>query len=399
MIQEETKWKETGKPAWQPLLQYTWELHQRSVRPAVAPFRYDWEEIGPGYCYGPAFGHWDLIHALFDRLPTHQDHAKKQFLNYLGFQGENGVLPGTIIMRDGNAKWNMELSHPPVWPVALDEYVRQYADNDLLHTGYNALQRQIGWFESERKAPFGYYYMDIMTRKWESGVDDGIRFDQAPRHPSACVDATSHVYQLYTYAAQWARQLGSDPEPFVQRSEELKLAIQQQLYDEQTGFFYDSWTMAQSGPKPGAQEGMWPLVVGAATPQQANRVIDEHLLNPKRFFTKHPLATVAVSDPAFELRMWRGPVWNSMTYWAARGCMHYNRFDAALQLLEGALDASAEQFAQTGAIWEFYHPHGEAPDSLTRKPYTAFNTPCRDYLGHNPFLAMARLWQHLKFQS
>lgn len=28
---------------------------------------------------------------------------------------------------------------------------------------------------------------------------------------------------------------------------------------------------------------------------------------------------VSLSDPKFELRMWREPTWNSMTYWAARG--------------------------------------------------------------------------------
>ena len=39
---------------------------------------------------------------------------------------------------------------------------------------------------------------------------------------------------------------------------------------------------------------MWPLVVGAATQAQAERVIDGNLLAPRRFFTPHPLATVAV---------------------------------------------------------------------------------------------------------
>ena len=67
-------------------------------------------------------------------------------------------------------------------------------------------------------------------------------------------------------------------------------------------------------------------------------MIDENLLNPQRFFTAHPLATVAKDDHRFEQRMWRGPAWNSMTWWAARGCMRYQRPDAAKLLLETALD-------------------------------------------------------------
>ncbi len=81
-----------------------------------------------------------------------------------------------------------------------------------------------------------------------------------------------------------------------------------------------------------------------------------------------------------------------MTYWAARGCLRYGRADAAQALLERALDASAAQFARTGTVWEFYHPQGGDPESLQRKPHTAYNRPWRDYLGHNPLIAMAGLY-------
>ncbi|HWA86366.1 MAG TPA: hypothetical protein VG710_09105, partial [Opitutus sp.] len=137
--------------------------------------------------------------------------------------------------------------------------------------------------------------------------------------------------------------------------------------------------------------------VGAASQAEANRVIDEWLLNPKRLFSRHPIATVGVSDPKFELRLWRGPAWNSMTYWAARACVRYGRPEAARRLLEAALDDSAAQFARTGTIWEFYHPMGGHPEDLERKPASKaeHNPPCHDYLGHNPLLAMARMWQEL----
>ena len=62
------------------------------------------------------------------------------------------------------------------------------------------------------------------------------------------------------------------------------------------------------------------------------------------------------------------------------------------KLVEKALDAVSAQFERTGTVWEFYHPHGGNPEELLRKPHTQFNTPCRDYLGHNPLIAMARLW-------
>jgi hypothetical protein len=80
-----------------------------------------------------------------------------------------------------------------------------------------------------------------------------------------------------------------------------------------------------------------------------------------------------------------------MTYWMATGCCRYGREAAARTILRAALDSTAEQYRRSGTVWEFYHPDCIAQEDLQRKPDTPFNTPCRDYLGHNPLIAMARL--------
>jgi len=140
---------------------------------------------------------------------------------------------------------------------------------------------------------------------------------------------------------------------------------------------------------------IWPLVVGIATQEQAERVIDEHLMNPERFFGEHPIATLAMDSPEHQRLMWRGPAWNSMSYWAARGCARYGRKDAARRILERALDDTARQFDRTGTIWEFYDPHGGPPEDLEREVRPPAGTPRREYLGHNPLLAMARFHDEL----
>jgi glycogen debranching enzyme len=381
-----------GKPQWRPMLAYVAELHERSIHPPRAPFPHPWEEIGPGYCYGPAFGHWDLVHAVLDTLPAEPDHARQQILNNLAAQQEDGLVPGVIWMRDQDARWSTRSGHPPLWPVAVQDYADLIGSDELIRACYRPLLQQIHWFETHRRATgTGFYYTDILDRVWESGVDEGVRFDEAQAGPFACVDATSHTYQLYEIASSWAEVLGVSSALTRQKARELRGFIQHELYDPESGTFYDIWAARDSAQRHLTFEAVWPLVVGAATEEQANRVIDEHLLNPDRFFTTHPICTVALSDPGFELRMWRGPTWNSMTYWAARGCVRYGRSDAAHSLLGRALDASAVQFERTGTVWEFYHPHGGGPLELERKPHTQYNTPCPDYLGHNPLIAMARM--------
>ncbi len=90
-----------GKPAWRPMLAYVAGLHGRSIHPAQAPFPYPWEEIGPGYCFGRAFGHWDLIHAVLDSLEAEPEHAEHQLANYFALQYDDGMLPGSIFQRHG----------------------------------------------------------------------------------------------------------------------------------------------------------------------------------------------------------------------------------------------------------------------------------------------------------
>lgn len=388
---------EAGKAEWKPMLEYTAELHKKCTREPSSPFLYPWEEIGTGYVNGPAFGHIDITHAILDAICYDRVHARHQLLNYLNLQSSDGLIPGCIWLRRGEVNWSTEKGHPAYWPVAVQQYYDKYADVELLTKAYSALVRQIGWFERNRKAENrGFYYVDILKGQWESGVDEGLRYDDAVKGPYACVDATSHVYQMYTFAMRWAKlmELNRESERFEEEGSQLAEFIRGQLFDEQTSLFHDIWSVNKPQYRRLTLEGMWPMMTGAATEVQANRVIDENLLNPKRFLTKHPVPTVALEDPGFELRMWRGPSWNSMTYWVVRGCLLYGRNDAAKLIVERALDCTAEKFAETGTLWEFYHPHGGEQTELRRKHY--YNQPCQEYMGHNPLIAMAALWSSLQ---
>lgn len=289
------------------------------------------------------------------------------------------------------------MTHPPVWPVSVQDYYDITNDNQFVEMCFKALLKQIEWFEKNRKAkPDGYYYMDILNNRWESGVDEGVRFKNIATGSFACVDATAHVYTLYDYAERWAKLLDKDSRKLTEKRQAICSFIQNSLFDEETGFFHDIWAIGKPEKRVLAFEGIWPLVSGAATPQQAKRVIDENLMNPDRFLTVHPIATVGICDPQFELRCFRGPAWNSMTYWSARGCVRYGRNDAAMILLERALDECAKQFEQSGTIWEFYHPFGGNPLELQRKPHRKESVPFMDYLGHNPLIAMTRMWESVQ---
>jgi putative isomerase len=385
---------EPTKSSWRPMLKYLAELHGQSVFPALAHLKYPYESIGPGYQGGRVFGHIDLTHERLDTVRALPEHARNQIRNELAGQQDDGLVPGIVMFNEeGKPWWKNFKGFPPIWVVSVDAYVDVTRDEAFLRECLPALRKQIGWFESKRAVTGGgFYYLDQVENTWESGMDEGIRYDHRPAKRSAAVDACSHLYLLYEHAVRWSRTLGEPTVEWEQKAAALRKFIQEKLWEPESGFFYDEWNIGERARRHLAFEGMWPVVVGAATDAQARRVIHEHLLNPKEFFAPHPIATVALSDPKFELRMWRGPAWNCMTYWAARGCLRYGQRESARRLLEAALDATAKQFQLTGTIWEFYDPNGGSPEKLLRKP-SGRNVPCRDYLGHNPLFAMADLWR------
>lgn len=384
-----------GKPEWRALLAAATDLHARSVI-SDANFPNPWEHIGPGYCYGPAFGHWDLIHELMDQMDAEPENVRMQLLNNIHYQQDDGFIPGCIYVREGKAVINTSAGHPPVWVFAADRYFNQYHDIELLSAMYGALKKQIGWFRNNRHADKeGYFYNDIENnRKFESGVDEGVRFLVIPDYRAACVDATSHMYAMCDFAAKWADILGISAEDYAAERDRLGDFIRGELYDPHTGWFYDEWLRSSPARFAESFEGAWPMIVGAASPGQAAQVRN-HLMNPDEFFGVHPVTTVSRKSPRYEMRMWRGPAWNSMTYWAVQGLLRYGFSQDAKSICEKVLDSSARIFEQTGHIWEFYHPDGNDPHSVHRKPWAENvpDHPCPDYLGHNPLIDMARIWE------
>jgi glycogen debranching enzyme len=394
------------------MLQYVRDLRARSVFPAECSMPFAWLDIGPGYFAGPAFGHIDLVHQILDFAPNDPELARRQLVNQFALQRNDGSM-AFLYLRDNLARfWQPHDlpvherlrgsdTFPPLWAAAVEACLACGADGELLTQAYGALTRMLEWFDAHRRAPCGgYFYADVLgSDRGDSGMDHSIRFVHRPSGPAACVDACGHVHWCLGFAAAWAKRLGRDPDRFESVRQDLGRYIQQHLFCEETGWFHDAWAVRDASRRHTTFERMWPLVSGAATAEQGAVALNWNLLNPERFLTPHPIATVAVRDPGFELRMWRGPAWNCMTLWATEACVRYGRIDGARTMLERALDRTAAEFARTGTIFEFYDPFGGRAETVIRKPGRDQIGPCRDYLGHNPLHPMARVWAHLNRET
>lgn len=178
-------------------------------------------------------------------------------------------------MRDGEFEVSELNSHPPVWVFAADRYFELTGDRPFLKKCLAAAKAQLEWFEQNRKCPAGgYFYRDILTNSYESGIDQGVRFDVKSSVLLACVDATAHVFAIADFCAKWSAILGEEDAAYKFLAAEIQKFINMKLYDENTGWYYDEWDMADEDRMPTAFEGMWPMAVGAATRSAAKRVAE-----------------------------------------------------------------------------------------------------------------------------
>lgn len=390
---------------YESLLRECLRLTRNSYLAPAGPFEYPWLDIGTGYFGFPCFGHWDIVHECYNLLLFAPQVIREQMEMYLSFIGPDGGMPGTVwgpnernqgapmdpkeyFHRDG-FNWSRNYSHPPLWPMLLDDYFEKTNDRELLMFGLDRGLANLAWWKQNRRSlEGGFYYLDILTRLWESGVDDGVRFIDTPREPRTCIDATCHLAAMMKYLQKWAALLGRDSVRLERDIEQCEALLNKSMWDETTGFFYDIWMTNGSQRKIKSFEGFFPLMTGLADRNQVRRLVD-HLINPNEFFTYHPIATVGVDEPEFELDCWRGPAWNSMTFWIVRALMQYGFKEEARKIGHQALRRSQEAFNIYGCIFEFYNSVGSDQAILWRKqkPVGA----CRDYLGHAPLIAMYSL--------
>jgi hypothetical protein len=93
-------------------------------------------------------------------------------------------------------------------------------------------------------------------------------------------------------------------------------ALVDRLWDERSGLFLDEAQPGGARPLVDTWAGMAPLALPDLPEEIGHRLV-ERLLDPSRYWLRHPPPSVAASDPAFEpnrgpgwkLRYWRGPTW------------------------------------------------------------------------------------------
>lgn len=266
-------------------------------------------------------------------------------------------------------------TQPPLIAFAADRLIQ---DETILRRVYPKLVAFAHWIESNRRIANGLY-------RWrtggESGMDNSPRFDHVGDSNSdnnldctsaevtdlvAHIDISCQMVLFWRSLARMAKRLQlPDAEKWANKADALKDTINECLYDDADGFYYDRFTDG-TWRKVKTVATFWALISGVADGDRARRLV-EHIMNPREFLPAMPVPSVAVDDPSFELNYWRGPVWINCSYMTVLGLLATGFTDEAKEVASRIVSGVRRQLDLTGQLWETYHPFGKSPELLEKK--------------------------------
>ena len=122
----------------------------------------------------------------------------------------------------------------------------------------------------------------------------------------------------------------------------MRLNFDGRFWDETNGLYYDYNVRAGEPIRVNTAAAFLPLFAGLASKEQSQRLVEEHLLNPREYATsgevRHWVTTTARTEPTWEpKRYWRGPVWIILNWFLIEGLRRYAYNDLAEAIRQDTL--------------------------------------------------------------
>lgn len=283
-----------------------------------------------------------------------------------------------------------------MYPKLMDYHNWWYTNRDHQQNGiaeYGAMVSDMHWkttedgeiiTDSEGNPEFDEDAI-IEAAAWESGMDDATRFDKEGQGEDdsgvkvfenkmnndvlgyslnqESVDLNAYLYAEKGFLYLMANELGKEDDTQILKedAEYVKNYVQENMFDEETGTFYDlqinedgSETKKLVNRGKGT-EGWLPLWANLATEEQAEAV-KNNIMDSEKFNTYVPFPTASKDNPKFEEdQYWRGPVWLDQAIFGVEALQNYN-FDQEAIVMTKKLFNNAEGLMGNGPIHENYNP-------------------------------------------
>ena len=338
-----------------------YHLKQNVVKPPSGILKHEY--LVPAGPYFQLFD-WDMyfmgVALSYDGVGKPVAESVKDFLEFVNSNADwQGYTPREIAP-DGF--WALpEMCKPFLAQAALRASLTM-GDYEWLRPYFAELTDTLAYWENVRQSPDGLF-------RWfngvESGVDNNPAVSDKPAVITEGVDLQCYIFREYEALAILADKLGNSEQAakYRQKAADLQFRVQQKMWSEQDGMFLNIDSRTGKFVPIKTWTNFVPLWAGIATPQQAQRMIKDHLLNPQEFWAPHGIRSLAADEPLYnpESGYWRGPVWVISNYLLMHGLMNYGYYQQARELAEKTVALVVQDLTTSGGMNENYNPQTGAP--------------------------------------
>ncbi|MGA8150533.1 MAG: trehalase family glycosidase [Terriglobales bacterium] len=366
---------------------------------------------------GWVLGEWDGFFGSLLTSLEDKDQAWATIRAILMAQTETGLVPNGIA---GGV--TPDRSQPPVGAFAVWKVYQRYPDRELLEWAYPRLKRWHEWWFKDRGD--GQPWRDgnrdgllewgsnrgsgessggrgfLMQAKWESGMDDNPMWDDVHYDTRTYTMDLDDVGLNSLYAldaeslAELAAILGreSDRREFQEDYGRMGQLVRDKLWNETDGIYENrSWNGRFS--KRFSPTNFYPMLAGIATPEQAERMVNEHLLNPREFWGEYVVPTTPRNDPGFaDQYYWRGSIWGPTNYLLYHAIDRYGFDKVALEFASKSYALFMDDWKINRHNDELYHAWGGSGGGDVHYTWGALLCliPLEQFIDENP-------WDGLRF--
>jgi putative isomerase len=299
------------------------------------------EKLLTGYAYGE-FYDWDLyfenVYLSFYGVSAFDFSNLQAFLDR---EHEDGFIARTL-----GVKWNREhqMFKPFLAQLAVLGSQQTGSYEWLRAEDYARLQKYVDrWFAYDAD----HNGLPTWNSSDASGMDNQIsRSGNLDSYFDEGVDLACYLYRELDAMSIIAGKLGKtkDEAEYKDHAKRLAKLINDVFWDEKDGFYYDRNEKTGELIRLKSVAGFFPLWAGVASPEQARRLIREHLMNAKEFWIAYPVPTYAATEPDFYEGTlhgecnWRGNTWIPSNYMIFHGLMRYGFDKEAQELADKTYD-------------------------------------------------------------
>ncbi|MBI4927639.1 MAG: hypothetical protein HY835_07725 [Anaerolineae bacterium] len=323
---------------------------------------------------------WDTCFNALIAAGQSKELAEQQIYSLL-----QGMVNGMLPLVDSEVSIFDDRSQPPVAAFVALKLYHQFGDAGFLDAIFERLLTWHRWWLPNRDRngdgllewgtdlPVTHTdyqgYLDVA--KCESGLDNSPMYDDTTFDPELHTMRLADVglnslyaldcWALAEIAAILSKHAGNSPSR-AGTEQELRAEyiafgerINRELWNEQLGIYcnrhWDGRLSATLSPT-----CFYPMLAGIAPRERAERMLNQHLLNPQEFWGEYALPASAKDHPAFaDNNYWRGRIWAPTNFLVYEGLKRCGYDEATHQLARKSLALFLQEWQAESHIHENYN--------------------------------------------